>query len=33
MRFLKIEKKEIYNELNDRSKLQNKIAINARINT
>lgn len=33
MRFFIIEKKEIYNKLNDRSKLLNKIAINARINT
>lgn len=33
MRFFIIEKKEIYNQLNDRSKLRNKIAINARINT
>lgn len=33
MRFLIIEKKEIYNKLNDRSKLLNKIATNERNNT
>lgn len=33
MRFLITEKKEIYNQLNDRLKLQNKIATNARNNT
>lgn len=33
MSFLIIEKKEIYNKLNDRSKLLNKIVTNERNNT